>query len=68
MSDAGALQLNVLPTTTPLLGVICTVPTDGAVFSTLTLAVELAVEPLESVAVAVQVTVDPTSVSAEETV
>ena len=35
----------------------------GAVFSTSTLAVDVAAEPLESVAVAVQVMEDPTSVS-----
>ena len=40
----------------------------GAVFSTLTLAVEVAVELSESVAVAVHVMVDPTSVSEADTV
>ena len=67
-SEAAAEQLRVLPTTTPVLGLIVGVPTDGAVFSMLTVAVEVAVTPLESVAVAVHVRVEPTLVSAAETV
>ena len=40
----------------------------GAEFSTVTLAEESAAEPSESVAVAVHVTLEPTSVSVAETV
>ena len=67
-SEAEAEQLRVLPTTTPELGEMLALPMEGAVFSTVTDAVDVAVAALESVAVAVQVMVDPTSVSAADTV
>ena len=67
-SEPVALQLRVLPTTILEEGVIATVPIVGAVFSTSTLAEELAAEPLESVAVAVHVIGSPTSVSVAVTV
>ena len=51
------------PTTTPELGAITAVVMVGAVFSTSTLAEDVAVDPLESVAVAVQVMVEPTLIS-----
>ena len=67
-SEPVAEQLRVFPTTTPDEGDIAAVVIVGAVFSTETSTDELAVEPEESVAVAEQVIVEPTSVSEEETV
>ena len=63
-----ALQNAVDPVTTPLAGEIAAaVITVGAVFSTLTLAVEVAEAPAESVAVAVHV-IDAPTLSPKETV
>ena len=62
-SEPVAEQVNVLPTETPVLGEIDAVVIDGTVFSTLTLAESESADPLESVAVAVHVTDEPTSVS-----
>ena len=59
---------SVLPTTIPEEGAMMADVIVGAVFSTSTLADEVAAEPLESVAVAVQMIVEPTSVSAAVTV
>lgn len=67
-SEPVAEQLRVFPTTTPDDGEIAAAVMVGAVFSTETSADELAEKPEESVAVAEQVIVDPTSVSEEETV
>ena len=57
-SDPEAVQLRVLPTTTPELGLITAVVMVGVEFSTSTEAVDVAAAPLESVAVAVQVIVE----------
>ena len=67
-SDPVAEQVNKESTTTPEDGAIAAAVIVGAVFSTSTLADEVAVELLESVAVAVQVMVDPTLVSEAVTV
>lgn len=67
LSDAVAEQLRLLPTTMLELGEIAAVLIVGAVFSTSTVAVLDAVDPLVSVTVAEQVIVDPTSVSEELT-
>ena len=63
-----AEQPIVVPTTMPELGVRLGVETLGALFSTSTLAEEETDDPAESVAVAVQVMVSPTSVSEAVTV
>ena len=60
---AVAEQLRELPTTTLEEGEMLAVVIVGAVFPTETLAVELLVSPAESVAVPMQVTESPTSVS-----
>ena len=67
-SEPVAEQVSRLPTTTPEDGLIDAVVMLGAVFSTVTLAVEVAVAPEVSVAVAVQVMLEPTSVSEALTV
>ena len=67
-SEPVAEQVKLLPTTTPEEGDMTAVVIEGAVFSTVTLAEELAVAPWESVAVEVQVMLEPTSVSEAETV
>ena len=67
-SEPVAEQLSCDPTTTLEEGVTEGLVIDGAVFSTSTLAEELVDEPEESVAVAVQVTEDPTLVSLAVTV
>ena len=67
MSEAVAEQLRLLPTTMLALGVMAVVLIVGAVLSTSTLEEDSTAEPLESVTVAVQVMVEPTSVSAELT-
>ena len=61
-------QVNVLPTTTPEAGEMLGVEMVGVLFSTLALIEEDAVEPSESVALAVHVIVDPTLTSEAETV
>ena len=58
----------MLPTTTPEDGEIAAAVIVGAVFSTVTLADELTDNPSESVAVAVHVMLEPTSVSEAVTV
>ena len=63
-----AVQVRVLPTTTPEEGEMAAVEIVGVVFSTVMLAEESVAEPSESVAVAVHVTLEPTSVSEAETV
>lgn len=68
VSLAVVMHVSVLPTTTPDEGEMVGVAMVGAVFSTLTLIDEEAEEPSESVAVAVQVTLEPTSVSSDVTV
>ena len=67
-SDPVAEQVSRDPTTTPEDGDIAALLMVGAVFSTTTLASEVTLAPLESDAVAVQVIIDPTSVSAAVTV
>jgi len=62
-SEPVAEQVRVVPTTIPELGEMLAVVIDGAVFSTVTLVEEVAVAAEVSVAVAVQVTEEPTSVS-----
>jgi len=62
-----AEQVNVLPVTTPLAGDITAVVMVGAVFSTVTLVEALADVPTESVTVAVQVILSPTSMSEAST-
>ena len=59
-SLAVAEQLRLVPTTTPLEGEIAAAEMVGAVLITLTVAVADAADPLESVAVAVHLMVDPT--------
>ena len=61
-------HVTVPPTATPLEGDTDTELMVGTVLSTVTLELDVAVEPAESVAVAVQVTEEPTSVSAAVTV
>ena len=68
ISDAVAEQFRLLPTTMLVEGLMVAELMVGAVFSTLTLVEELAVAPLESVAVAVQVTLAPTFASDAATV
>ena len=64
-----AEQVNVEPTTTPLLGEILALLLNvGAVFPTVTVSVLVALELLESVAVAVHVILSPTSISEAVTV
>ena len=63
-----AEQVRPLPTTTLEEGDMEALEIVGAVFSTLTLAEEVAVELSESVAVAVHVIDEPTSVSDADTV
>ena len=67
-SDPVAEQVTVLPITTPEEGEMDAVVIVGAVLSTLTLVLVVADEPSESVAEAVHVTLDPTSVSEAVTV
>ena len=57
-----------MPVTAPDEGVMLAMVIVGAVLTTVTSTEEVAVEPFESVAVAVQVTVEPTLVSAAVTV
>ena len=63
-----AEQPSCVPTTTPEEGEMVVLVMVGAVFSTDTSAEELAVAPLESVAVDVQVMVDPTFACEEDTI
>ena len=61
-------QVKVSPLVTPLLGVMARLLSTGAVLSTVTESVEVAVKPNESVRVAVQVMVSPTLTSDEDMV
>jgi len=62
-SEPDAEQLSTLPTTTPELGETVAEVTVGEVFPTSTPVEDVTVPPAESVAVAVHVIVEPTSVS-----
>ena len=67
-SDPVAEQLRVVPTTTFELGLTVVEVMVGEVLLTVTVVEEVAEPPSESVAVAVQVTMDPTLVSEAVTV
>jgi hypothetical protein len=58
-SEAEAEQVNVVEVSTPVLGVMLTLVTTGAVLSTVTESEPESVPPSASVAVAVQLMVSP---------
>jgi hypothetical protein len=67
-SEAEAEQVNVVEVSTPVLGVMLTLVTSGAVLPTETAAESVPVPPSESVAVAVHVMVSSGELVEEESV